>query len=129
MRSLRRSLALVALMLTGVSHGQQAEAQAPGAGVGFRNDLKVPIIVQGVSIVNKMQRRGQPFVVQPGKTVWDNNLPPGDRFYTIYEATQQRVLLRNQQVRVVNVDQFFGVRPVPGGNGQIEMDKEAVPRP
>jgi len=116
MRSLATSLATVSLMLLGLfSTWQEAQGQAPASGIGFRNDLKIPVIVQGVSLVNNMQRRGQPFLVNAGKTVWDNNLPVGARYYTIYDANQQRILLRERPVRVQNADQFFGIRLVVGG--------------
>src|ERR1700730_12159983 len=112
MRSLATILALGALTLVSFLDPEQAvQGQAPGPGVGFRNDLKIPVIVQGVSLVNNMQRRGQPFLVQPGKTVWDNNLPMGMRYYTIYDANQQRILLRDRNVPVQSKDQqFFVIR-------------------
>src|SRR5438270_12213281 len=96
----------VVILFVLVAHSPNAIGQTPGPGVGFRNDLKVPVIIQGVSLVNNMQRRGQPFLVQPGKTVWDNSLPMGVRSYTIYEASQQRILLRAQVIRIQSVDQF-----------------------
>src|SRR5438477_1464951 len=106
MRCLATTLAVGLTIAAGLLEGAQAQAQPQlqtqvlGPGIGFRNDLKVPVIVQGVSIVNNMQRRGQPFVVQPGKAVWDNNLPIGLRFYTIYEAANQRILLKEQKVLI-----------------------------
>jgi hypothetical protein len=106
----------------------QGQTQPPGPGVGFRNELKIPLIVQGVSLINNMQRRGQPFVVQPGKTVWDNNLPAGMRYYTVYEANQQRILLRDRNVRIQKADQFFAIRLNPGGPTPIKME-EAAPMP
>src|ERR1700676_3649274 len=100
MRCLALSLTLVVLIVLGLgSPRQEAQGQPAGPGIGFRNDLKIPVIVQGISVVNNMQRRGQPFLVQPGKTVWDNNLPKNStRYYTIYDANQQRLLLRDQTV-------------------------------
>src|SRR2546423_8791295 len=95
-----------------------ARAQAPGPGIGFRNDLKAPVIVQGVSQVGNMHRRGQPFLVRPGKTVWDNNVPNGMRYYTIYDANQQRIMVREQPVPVQAADQFFVIRLAPGNTGQ-----------
>jgi hypothetical protein len=127
MRTLLSSLALAALILLGLfSPYQQAQGQNPGPGIGFRNDLKIPVIVRGVSIVNNMQKGGQPILVNPGKTVWDNNLPAGFRNYTVYDANQQRILIRAQNVRVQTTDQFFGIRLV---SGQLKMDQEPVPVP
>jgi hypothetical protein len=130
MRSVGITVTAVALMLFGsYASGQQMRGQAAGPGIGFRNDLKIPVIVQGVSLVNNMQRRGQPLVVQPGKTVWENNLAMGLRYYTIYEGNQQRILLRDRPVPIQTKDQFFAIRLVPGGAGQVKLDPEAVPVP
>ena len=102
---------------------------APEIGLcGTAACLKTPVIVQGVSLVNNMQRRGQPILVNPGKTVWDNNLPAGVRYYTIYDSTQ-RILLRDRPVRVQTTDQFFGIRPNMGPAGQVKIDSEPVPMP
>ena len=124
---------LVLFTLTGLgldTVGTEAYCQNPGPGIGFRNDLKVPVIVQGVCIVNNMPRRGQPILVAPGKTVWDNNLPAGVRYYTIYDGNQQRVLLKERLVRVQNVDQFFGIRVGTGPTAnQVIMNQEPVPVP
>jgi hypothetical protein len=133
MRSLARSLAITTGAIVFLAPlallwpDQQAQGQSPGPGIGFRNDLQVPVIVQGVSLVNNMQRRGQPLVVRPGKTVWDNNLPTGMRFYTIYDANGQRILLRERSVRVQTSDQFFVVR-WNAVSAQIKLDQEAVPK-
>src|SRR5438105_15090319 len=127
MRCLGGSLTLVVVLLGLASPRNTAQGQVLGPGIGFRNDLKAPVIIQGVSLVNNMQRRGQPFLVKPGKTVWDNNLPMGLRYYTIYDANQQRILLRDRNVRVQTIDQFFGIRLVAGGAGQIKLEQEVVP--
>ena len=130
MRCLASSVTAVVLILLGsCASAQEVRGQTAGPGIGFRNDLKVPVIVQGVSLVGNMQRRGQPFVVNPGKKVWDNNLPMGMRYYTIYEANQQRILLRDRPVRILTADQFFAIRLVSGGAGQVKLDSEPVPVP
>jgi hypothetical protein len=131
MRFLAINLTLAALCLFGpFAREQEALAQVmvqQGSGIGFRNDLKVPVIVQGI---NNMQRRGQPFVVQPGKTVWENNLPAGIRYYNIYEASQTRILLPNRPVRIQTADQFFAIHTVTqNGKVQVLMDQEKVPVP
>src|SRR5262245_50922953 len=105
MRSLATILTLFALILSGQG-ASFAQTQAPdkpagpGASVGFRNDLKVPVIVQGVSLVNNMPKRGQPILVNPGKTGWDNNLPQGFRIFTVYDYNAGRILLNNARVPV-----------------------------
>src|SRR5262245_28295112 len=61
---------------------------ALAAGMGFRNDLNIPIVIQGETVVNNTSRRGQLLVVQPRKAAWDTNLMAGKRKVTIYEANQ-----------------------------------------
>jgi hypothetical protein len=130
MRPLAEYLTLAALLLGGLlAPAQPSYGQLPAPGIGFRNDLKIPIIVQGVSLVNNMQRRGQPFLIKPGKTVWDNNLPTGVRYYSFYDGNQQRILLRDRAVRVQAADQFFAIRVATGGLTPIKIDSEKVPKP
>src|SRR5687767_12707817 len=66
---------------------EQAVAQA-SATVGFRSELKSPVIVQGYSIVAGAPRKGQPVIVAPKRIGIDSNVPPGPRFYNIYDANQ-----------------------------------------
>src|SRR5262245_12036386 len=42
--------------------GEQRALGQGGATLGFRNETVGPVIVQGVSKVNNMPRRGQPFM-------------------------------------------------------------------
>ncbi len=123
------SLTAIALILLGFFiPRQEAAGQVPGPGIGFRNDLKAPVIVQGVSVINKVQRRGQAFRVEPGKTVWDSNLPLGIRYYTVYDANT-RILLPNQAVPVVGKDQFFSITINVGNPTPVKLVAEAVPMP
>jgi hypothetical protein len=93
---------------------QTARAQFGGAAVGFRNDLKTPIIVQGFTIVNKMPKRGQAIVILPGKTATDNNVPMGPRFYTICDANQPNLVwLRNVPIGVMGQDINFAIHGAP----------------
>jgi hypothetical protein len=90
---------------------QTAHAQFRGAAVGFRNDLKTPIIVQGYTVVNGMPKRGQAIVILPGKTASDNNVPAGPRYYTICDANQPNLVwLRNVPVAVMAQDINIAVR-------------------
>lgn len=109
----------------------QSKQPMPSIGIGFKNDFKVAIIVQGWSNVDGQQRRGQPLLINPGKTAWDNNVPsaPGKRFYTIYDANQpSKVYLRDFAVPVGLADQFFGVQPVPGNTSRAALQKQPVPK-
>ncbi|MCI0641631.1 MAG: hypothetical protein L0Y70_21355 [Gemmataceae bacterium] len=108
----------------------QQQPTSPSTGIGFKNDFKVAIIVQGWSVVNGQQRRGQPLLINPGKVAWDNNVPsPGKRYYSVYDANQpSKVYLRDFAVPVALVDQFFAVQPVAGNAGRAALQKQPVPK-
>lgn len=108
---------LIALAFTAAAllPSNKAFGQNPGMSVAFRNDTKVPVIVQGWAYINKMPRRGQAVLVQPGKTVSDSSLPAGTRFVSVYDANQPtRVYVRDQQIDVPrNLDLPYSIRPHP----------------
>jgi len=79
-----------------------APAQGPLTSIAFRNETPVAVIVQGISIVNGMLRRGQPLLVVRGRAAGDFNVPAGLRVYSVYDANQpSRVLVKDQPVNVV----------------------------
>ena len=91
--------------------GRTAQAEAlPTVSVGFRNDTATAVMVQGASKVNNVPRRGQPFAVAPGKINYDNNVPLGVRFVTIYYAAQpSKILLSNGPVFVQGRATMFAI--------------------
>lgn len=68
-------------------------------GIGFRNDLKGPVIVQGASTAGLAVRIGPPILIAPGKVGWDNKLPPGIRQITIRDALQPNVILFRDNIK------------------------------
>jgi hypothetical protein len=103
--------ACLLLLAPALLGAQSAAAQA--AGMGFRNDLKVPVVVQGASVVNQMLRRGKPVVLLPGKTGWDTNLPSGNRVVTVYDYFQtNRILYQGTIPFNGNNDLFFSLQVV-----------------
>jgi hypothetical protein len=128
----KTALALVVLPLLAGS--------ARAAGIGFKNDHKIPIIVKGASIENGVIRYGQPLLIQPGKTVWDLNLKPGKRFITIYTAQlPTRILFQsplNPQrthplgpIPFTGQDLFFSIRPLPTNPYRVLPVQTSVPKP
>ena len=99
----------------------QILAQVPTVSLGFHNETKAGILVQGATMVNGMWYFGAPFLVPPGKTGFDMNIPAGSaRYISIYDSTNPSVvLLLNVPVQVLNFDQLFSVRYGP--NGQIVL--------
>jgi hypothetical protein len=105
----KAALALVVLPLLASS--------VRAAGIGFKNDLKIPIIVQGATFEKNVLRRGQPLLIYPGKTVWDLNLKTGNRFITIYDGRQPtRIIYQSPPTGPVpfqDQDLLFSIRAHP----------------
>ena len=94
-------VALAACLLAGL-FACGALGQGAVVSIGFRNELKTPVIVQGISKINGMVRRGPPILVPAGRMSGDFNVPPGLRVYSVYDAKQpSRVLARDVPVTVL----------------------------
>jgi hypothetical protein len=91
LRTLRKAcLGLLALAVLGA-----VPATAAAGSIGFRNDLNIPIVVQGESIINGMLQRGQPLLMAPRKCAYDTNVKAAPRQITVYDANNtNRILLR-----------------------------------
>jgi hypothetical protein len=110
-----RSLLFILTLLFGAAGA--GLAQGPGVSLGFHNDTKGGILVQGEALNGV---KGQPFLVTPGKTGYESNLPPGTRNYYVFDSAQpSRVLLFRAPIPVMNHDQVFSVRP--GANGLVTL--------
>jgi hypothetical protein len=102
------------LIVLGLAVALAIPARAAAEGIGFVNELKIPIIVQGSTVENNMVRRGLPVLVFPGKTGWDINLKLGRRFITIYDGRQTtRVLYQGPPLLFAGRDMLFAVRALP----------------
>jgi hypothetical protein len=88
-------------------------AQAPQPGtvtVGFRNQTNRPIIVQGFTVVNGVQRRGQNLPINKNGKAFEVSVPAGTRYYTIYDANQpSRILLSQVPVPIQSRDVTFTI--------------------
>jgi hypothetical protein len=88
-------------------------APAQAAGIGFKSNLPIPVIVQGATTVDNMLRRGAPVVIPPGKVGWDLNLKKGVRFVTIYDGRVPTRVLFQGTLPFQGQDILFGIQPVP----------------
>jgi hypothetical protein len=86
--------------------------------LGFRNDTNVPIIVRGVSIINRVARQGPPHVLQPGQECWDVMIAPGNKLILIADAKQPTRTLLQQTIKYAGVSLFFSIQADPNGVGQ-----------
>ena len=93
-----------------------ARAQAGGVVVSFHNQLKIPVIVQGTTVINGMRKRGMALLVLPGKTVSDNNVPANSiRFYDVYDANRPILqYIRNAPLPVTQDDVDLVIRSLQG---------------
>ncbi|MCI0684067.1 MAG: hypothetical protein L0Y71_18310 [Gemmataceae bacterium] len=73
------------------------EKELPPVSIRFRNDTKLTIVLQGISVSPRgVQRRGQPILIREGRAAIDGNVPPGVRLITIVDYNQpSRPLLQN----------------------------------
>jgi hypothetical protein len=84
---------------------------ADGGWMGFRNDTTSPIIIQGVSIINRVTRQGPRHVVQPGQECWDVLIARGNKLILIADAKQPTRYLLQETVTYAGADLFFSVQP------------------
>lgn len=87
-----------------------------GVTISFRNDTKSPIIVQGIGVIRGRLVQGRPLLVQPGATVSDVVLVPGNKVITIVDAKQPTRTLARETITVGAKSVFFAV----------EVDEEKV---
>ena len=92
---------------------EPADAQPKSISVGFTNMSEHSVIVQGYTVVNGVQRRGQPVPMKKKSGGgYDTNVPAGVRFYTVYDANQpSRILLKDFPVVVQNRDVMLKIIP------------------
>lgn len=84
---------------------------ADGGWMGFRNDTNVPIVIQGVSIINRVPRQGPRHILQPGQECWDVMIAKGNKLILIADAKQPTRALMQQTVTYSGTDLFFSVQP------------------
>jgi hypothetical protein len=101
------------------------------AGIRFRNETKVPLIVQGATLIKPgMARKGPPIFLKAGQTGWDANLPMGNRLITVYDGNQPKNILLQPPVNVAvgNKDVVISVQPIYSKAGAL-IGVKLVPDP
>src|SRR5262245_33744741 len=91
-------------------------AAAQARGIAFRNELNLPIVVQGTSIVNNMVRQGRPFLLYPNKSGMDQIPAAGNRLIVIYDANQPSRVLYKDVVPYAGKEMHFAVQVDPPAN-------------
>jgi hypothetical protein len=106
------TFATACLLVLALPAFELLSAQVQAAGIGFRNELNSPVVVQGGYIVNGQVRWGKPLVIPCGKEAWDVNLMVGVRRIVVFDANNLKVPLFGGDLRFLGKDLFFAVTPV-----------------
>lgn len=101
-------------------------APLQAAWLGFRNDLKVPVIVRSNTVVKNQVRPGKPSILYPGEVAWEAVLQAGNRQIVVVEARKpNRVLL--QDTITVNKDTFMSIQLDPPTKVKLAPTKMPTP--
>jgi hypothetical protein len=115
-----KSVVLAPLIVLVLPAGLQA------AWLGFRNDVKVPLIVRANIVVNNTIRAGKPYVVYPGEISWDAVLQPGNRVIEIRDAKNPKRILFQDTI-TINKDAFYSIQLDPPNN--LKLVPAKMPKP
>ncbi len=88
-------------------------AGARAARLGFRNDTTRTLIVQGISVINRVPRRDQVRILRPGDACWDVILVPGNKLIIISDAKQPIRTLYQDVVPCGAADVFLSITVEP----------------
>jgi hypothetical protein len=85
-------------------------AAAEAAVIAFRNETDGPIMVQGISIINRVARRGKLHVLRPGEVAGELILVPGTRLIIIADAKQPTRILCQEIIQFTGTDLFYAIQ-------------------
>jgi hypothetical protein len=88
--------------------GSQASARA--GSIGFRNEMKIPVVVQGVGIVNNVLVQGRRHTLQPGGICYERIVAPGTKTITVVDARQPTRILYKGTINFVGGDMFYSIQ-------------------
>jgi hypothetical protein len=87
-------------------------AAAAAGDITVKNDLNVPVVVQGACVVKGMLQRDKPHVVKPGDSSPAISLP-GDKVIFIYDAQNPNIVLGQVPVKDPPKDVTMAIVPIP----------------
>src|ERR1700757_2872806 len=105
-RPRRSGSALIAMLIIG-----SAPASADAAVLAFRNDTDTPVMVQGISIINRVARRGKLHVLRPGEVGHELILVPGAKLIIVADAKQPTRILCQETIQFAGTDLFYAIQP------------------
>jgi hypothetical protein len=94
--------------------------------IGFRNDTKNPIKVQGMSVINGIIRQGKCHTIEPGATAWDTIIAPGNKIIIVTDAKQPTKTLVQETIQVGAGTVFYSIQPKedPAAKAGVKPAKE-----
>jgi hypothetical protein len=109
LRSRRRGdLALLALAAAGFW-----PLDAEAAVLAFRNETDAPVMVQGMTVINRVARRGKLHLVGPGEVSQEPILVPGALRIIVVDAKQPSRVLCETTVLFTGADLFYAIQRDP----------------
>ena len=91
--------------------------------VGINNNSDFDVLVKGYTVVNGAQRTGLILQMKKnGGKAFETQVPPGIRYYTIYDQRQpDRILLNNFPVPIQNPNVALEIRPSLTNPGRLTI--------
>jgi hypothetical protein len=83
---------------------------ADAAVLAFRNETDSPIMVQGITIINRVARRGKLHLIGPGEVSQEPILVPGFVQITVIDAKQPNHALCQKIIQFTGTDLFFAIQ-------------------
>ena len=84
---------------------------AEAASIAFRNDTDAPVMVQGMSIINRTVRRSKVHVLQPGEIAREPIIAPGNKLIVIADAKQPTRILFQDTIQFTGGDLLLSIQP------------------
>lgn len=92
---------------------ESGKAQVPNTvAVGFANVSHTAVIVKGYTIVNAQKRPGQLVPIKKNSKGYEDTVPIGIRYYSVYDANTNRILLMDHPVPIQN-NTFLSIMTSP----------------
>ena len=112
-------LGLFALLLLAA-----APASSWAGWLGFRNDLKAPVVVRSSVVTNRGVVPGRPKALVAGEVAWEAVLLPGNRVVQIFDANNREIC---RKTIPVTGDLFFSIQSDPKTGVQLVPIKATIP--
>jgi hypothetical protein len=122
---LNRQTVRLGLVVLGLVLGLALPASLRAEVLTFRNDTKVPVVIQGTCVVRGKVVHDQPQIIQPGGTA--KIQLPGNKTVTIYDAKNTNVQYFQGSIPGGNDDLYFSVQPDPATPGKAKCDQVKPP--